>query len=1353
MCGRSQATVEYFFGKLFERPSKISRDLLHLINELSKSSPHETGTGCRPMRYRGFTLISANSSVQTGLNFTPIRMNKVAKTSRQLCFIFSGNGSQFATINKQLLNFDVISNSIHKSAVVLRDKGVDLLTLLTKPNADSNNWVLNTILSAVAIQMALTDQLRHLDITADHMIGYSIGEIVCAYADGCLTVRETLLVAYYCGNFIDKMAVKKGLKRTSRHLNGDNMGHSLDQYCNEVLTTGTDANLDIETLVQTLDSVIGSDRKMSSKCISNTNDYNCHNINSKYFVDCLLLPPMLTNTFANCVPNGSVIVDLSPDTLMANEIMNLNTNYTYIPLMKKMDDNCESLLLTGLGRLYTHGFNVSIERLYPTVGGPVSTGTRMLSPFIQWNHTKSYLGGPVSTGTRMLSPFIQWNHTKSYREIRFPDYFNYFRNLSDASYTIDFRDVNDQYILDHCIDGKILFPGTGYLMLAWRSLAFHKKISYKELSVEFRDVQLLRATPVTADKKVTFNVNLDRSTGRFHIIESGSIAVSGTVREITGDQPLRYTSVLNEIQSMADTSHETPILLQSNDVYKMLRTRGYNYGPSFRCITDAHEIRDTYWSAGIEWRQNWVTFCDCLLQTSLITRSKQLVVPVAIDELRCDPKQLFSGQVVERRTVFDPHLNIMVTPGLEIRGVRTSPLHRDVKSQTPAHMSYKFVAFDENFKHGLDNDMTCSSYDERTCLRSQLTIFAQNLNQLSCNRVNVLEVNESSAPMYGTVMSAIDMLHYSLDVNFVLIGNTIGFNKEDKNLYSNTFTLNDSCLGSDVNDGNIDLIVYKDQSLCNLTANEIQTGKNNTLFLHFWQNLIENGFLLIVLKVGMDEEVMALAQKIGFRMVSHKKHCFAVHSLLFRKIIIDPLIERQIIIKFTNDYRLWLQRFQREFSEIGNKSIEQNIWLVANGSAEGLLGFMNCIRKEPNGHRIRCLQIMDTNNDTQRPVVSDKTNTMLNDIIKNDLAINVLRDGKVGHYVLNELPVRRKTIDTEHCFLNLQNRGDLSSFQWFECQHKYWPLNRKIGEKLVHIYYSALNFKDIMLATGQSIGSLSPHLIPNSRLQLKAPDGETECLIGSEFAGRDENMNRVMGMVLSKALATTCLVKEIHFLWPIPDHWSMEEAATVPCVYGTAYYALIIRGKLRPKESVLIHSGSGGVGQAAIRICLSLNCRLLITVGSDAKRQFLQELFPSLGDECFSTSRDATAFRRHVMTETDGAGVDVVLNSLSDEKLFASLECLATNGRFLEIGIYDFVKDSLLNLEESISRSDLLDGNVDTFSVVEHDLDLPIVGVNRIRLYPYSKHLRTVCLRFELYGCPYDVIDCMTATILLRIPE
>lgn len=62
-------------------------------------------------------------------------------------------------------------------------------------------------------------------------------------------------------------------------------------------------------------------------------------------------------------------------------------------------------------------------------------------------------------------------------------------------------------------------------------------------------------------------------------------------------------------------------------------------------------------------------------------------------------------------------------------------------------------------------------------------------------------------------------------------------------------------------------------------------------------------------------------------------------------------------------------------------------------------------------------------------------------------------------------------------------------------------------------------------------------------------------------------------------------------------HRTLEEAASVPVVYATAYYALVVRGGMKKGESILIHSGSGGVGQAAIAIALSMGCRVFATVG------------------------------------------------------------------------------------------------------------------------------------------------------------
>ena len=187
-----------------------------------------------------------------------------------------------------------------------------------------------------------------------------------------------------------------------------------------------------------------------------------------------------------------------------------------------------------------------------------------------------------------------------------------------------------------------------------------------------------------------------------------------------------------------------------------------------------------------------------------------------------------------------------------------------------------------------------------------------------------------------------------------------------------------------------------------------------------------------------------------------------------------------------------------------------------------------------------------------------------------------------------------------------------------------------------------------------------------------------DCQLGMEFSGRDESGNPVMGILPAKGLAS---VVEAHrdFLWSVPADWSLEQAATLPIAYATAFYALVVRGRIQAGETVLIHTGSGAVGQAAISIALRHGCHVLTTVGSDSKRKYLQQRFPELKDSSFANSRDSN-FWRTLWKATGGRGVDVVLNSLAEDKLQSSLQLLAQHGRFLEIGKYDVSNNTPLGM-------------------------------------------------------------------------
>ena len=143
-----------------------------------------------------------------------------------------------------------------------------------------------------------------------------------------------------------------------------------------------------------------------------------------------------------------------------------------------------------------------------------------------------------------------------------------------------------------------------------------------------------------------------------------------------------------------------------------------------------------------------------------------------------------------------------------------------------------------------------------------------------------------------------------------------------------------------------------------------------------------------------------------------------------------------------------------------------------------------------------------------------------------------------------------------------------------------------------------------------------------------------------------------------------------------PLNIGLHEAAAIPLAYLTAYYGLVEYGVLKQGERVLIHSASGGVGQAALAIARYCGAEIFATAGSGEKREFLRS--SGIRHVMDSRSRD---FARRVMEATDGQGVDLVLNSLSGEFIDLGLSVLAPHGRFVELGLRDIVENRPLGLQ------------------------------------------------------------------------
>ncbi|RMJ25780.1 polyketide synthase [Aspergillus sp. HF37] len=132
----------------------------------------------------------------------------------------------------------------------------------------------------------------------------------------------------------------------------------------------------------------------------------------------------------------------------------------------------------------------------------------------------------------------------------------------------------------------------------------------------------------------------------------------------------------------------------------------------------------------------------------------------------------------------------------------------------------------------------------------------------------------------------------------------------------------------------------------------------------------------------------------------------------------------------------------------------------------------------------------------------------------------------------------------------------------------------------------------------------------------------------------------------------------------IPGSISFCQAAALPDSYATAWIALRDTARLRTGEKVLVHSGAGRTGQAAIEIALHLGATVFTTVGRQTEKQFLLERYNIPAQHIISSTNVFFAEVVHNLTERHGADV-ILSSSLLDMR--ASSECIAPYGRLVDI--------------------------------------------------------------------------------------
>ncbi|NEP72540.1 MAG: type I polyketide synthase [Okeania sp. SIO2G4] len=242
--------------------------------------------------------------------------------------------------------------------------------------------------------------------------------------------------------------------------------------------------------------------------------------------------------------------------------------------------------------------------------------------------------------------------------------------------------------------------------------------------------------------------------------------------------------------------------------------------------------------------------------------------------------------------------------------------------------------------------------------------------------------------------------------------------------------------------------------------------------------------------------------------------------------------------------------------------------------------------------------------------------------------------------------------------LKLSKYGVIDNLNW-QPMERHCPSGNEVEIQVATV---GLNFRDVLNALGllQEYYRENLGITSTEQLTFGFECAGTIVAVGEEVS-QWQIGDEVIATMIHDGFSSFVTVKA-EYLLPKPQQMSFSEAATLSTTFLTANYGLKQLAKIQPGERILIHAAAGGVGQAAVQIAQEVGAEIYATA-SPGKWEFLK----SLGIKHIYNSRTLN-WAEEMMAQTEGKGVDVVLNSLNGEYIDKSIEVLATGGRFVEIG-------------------------------------------------------------------------------------
>ncbi|KAF8968920.1 hypothetical protein BDZ97DRAFT_1796966 [Flammula alnicola] len=238
------------------------------------------------------------------------------------------------------------------------------------------------------------------------------------------------------------------------------------------------------------------------------------------------------------------------------------------------------------------------------------------------------------------------------------------------------------------------------------------------------------------------------------------------------------------------------------------------------------------------------------------------------------------------------------------------------------------------------------------------------------------------------------------------------------------------------------------------------------------------------------------------------------------------------------------------------------------------------------------------------------------------------------------------------------------------------------------------------------------------------PPAGSSTILGVEFSGTIAKLgtnvstwqvgDEVLGLAGGGAYAEFIAVNETHII-PKPSHLTWAEAASIPEVFLTAFQALVVIGKVKENDNVLIHAGASGVGVSAIQLARVYGAHSVIaTTSTKEKNDWLLSLPNGATHAANYKTQDFAAVVKEV---TDNKGANVVIDFVGQTHFNKNIDAMAVDGRMTMLALLSGAVVDSVNLAPILYKRLHIEGSTLRSRTIQYQTEL----IARFRNEVFSK--------------------------------